>query len=267
MWLNIPMKWNKRGDFYYYIASRPTGTHNTNPLNIKMVERLREWERVEKGVRVDTHCHSGNTNKYSLWPSQFPRTGTKNISWIKATTFSSGFMVITREATDCSRFLLYFWMNASVVIQLHWDRLLPSYLLLRAAEGRMVLTRRTHAHGKSSDTTQWWKDIWTFLTPVSWSLSKGDTWIKRAGVLHYPKETKKKLYWSEIMHRKQKVHVLYPWLHTEFQWAWSRPKFSPSYLISNGVFNSFLPTLSSIPTVTLTDEQYITNTRVAKGMD
>lgn len=64
-------KMEKRGDFYYYIGSKLTGTCKTNPLNITMVESLREWQRMGKGVRVDTLSYSGNTNKYSLWLSKW----------------------------------------------------------------------------------------------------------------------------------------------------------------------------------------------------
>lgn len=63
-----------------------------------MVESVREW-RSEKGSQSGRYCHSGDTKMIPSDQANFQGLELRTFSGLEPRFFSSGFMVITREAT------------------------------------------------------------------------------------------------------------------------------------------------------------------------
>lgn len=84
---------------YCYIGNKPTGTYNTNPLNIKnggKSKGVKEWERESEWT---IFYHSGDTKMIPSHQANFQGLALRTFSELEPRFFSSGFMVITREAT------------------------------------------------------------------------------------------------------------------------------------------------------------------------
>ena len=205
-----------------------------------MVESLREWgsrkgnQKWTLPVSVVTLINIPSDRASIPFDED---NGAENISWKRATTFSSDFMVLRmRESTDCSLFAVF--LNECKGIHpfsYMWNRLFFPHELQKEEWCSLKKHMPVASHLTPLNNQR------TYRPPClqcSWAFATRH-WRKR----------------SQIIQKRQRRGSInqrlctgdpYLCLQTASKQAWSHPTLSPSYLISNGLANSLNPTNTTI---------------------